>query len=172
MNTFVRIAVMVILVAIPACLPAADKVVVIPLATSQHGNGELFLSAPSFRAVTPMLGSSWEEDGMILNPSGAGSWIAPLDLPVGITITSLELYWKNNSQTAGVTTVTLYLFNLENGNGLDFINMTSNSTELGVQHVRTNTFSFQTTENYQVAVRVYLGHTDKWLMGVKVRYSY
>jgi len=172
MKKIIRIALLLIFVVVPAISQAADKVVVIPLMTKNHGEGELFISAPFFREVTPFVGSSWEENGMILNPNGAGWWIAPLDLPVGVIITSLELYWKNNAQRTNPCTVSLNMFNLQSGHGLDFINMTSSNSELGVQSITTNPFRFEITTDFKVAVRVYLGHSDKWLIGVKVRYGY
>ena len=173
MRAFFRIAVLVLVLAFPVSSPAADKVVVIPLMGKTGGTGELFLSAPSFRSVTPFLSFSWEEDGLILNPNGVGWWIATLDMPTGITITSLELFWKNTSQITNKTcSVTLNIFNLNTGHGLDLVTKSSTAYQLGVQSVKTNVFEFPVTANLKAAVRVYLGHVDKSLIGVKVYYSY
>lgn len=172
MRKFIRIVLLLLVVALPIASHAADKVIVIPLTGKTGGTGELFLSAPSFRPVTPFLGFSWEEDGMIINPSVPGWLIAPLDIPTGVTITSLELFWKNHSQVSNPCSVTLNVFNLDTGYGLDLVTMSSTAYSLGVQSVKTNTFKFLVTSNFKSAVRVYLGHIDKWLIGVKVYYSY
>lgn len=173
MRIFFRMVLLLIVVALPVVSSAADKVVVIPLHGKTGGTGELFLSAPSFRPVTSMLSFSWEANGMMLNPNGVGWWIAPLDMPTGVTITSLELFWKNTSQiTNKPCMVTLNVFNLDTGYGIDMVTMSSTAYPLGVQSVRTNVFEFAVTANYKAAARVYLGHADKWLIGVKVYYSY
>jgi hypothetical protein len=164
---------LVLVMALPVASHAADKTVVIPLMGKTGGTGELFLSAPSFRPVTPMLSFSWEENGMILSPNGVGWWIAPLDIPTGVTITSLELFWKNTSQiTNKICSVTLNVFNLDTGHGIDLVTMSSTAYPLGVQSVRTNAFKFPITANFKAAVRVYLGDIGKSLIGVKVYYFY
>nr|WP_321468051.1 hypothetical protein [uncultured Desulfobulbus sp.] len=173
MRALLRTILLVLIVTFPVSSSAVDELVVIPLFKQSHGTGEVFLSAPSFRPVTPMLGFSWEEDGMVIKPNGAGWWIAPLDMPTGVTITSLELIWENTSQATNIPCyVTLYVFNLSTGHGLDMSTVSSTLYQLGLQNLKTKEFKFTITENYKSAIRVYLGSAYKSLIGVKVYYSY
>lgn len=156
---------------LPMNLYAAEKsVVVIPLTSSSSVQKELYIPAQLFKPVDSFLGGIWQEDGSVLQPNGSGYWIAPLLLPTGTAIISLELYWKNNTYNTGISIVVMHLLNLLNGNGAQTYTSSSNTTELGVQTVNLNTNNFIVTENLKPSILVYLSNTNRWLMGVKVVY--
>lgn len=155
---------------LPMNLYAAEKnVVVIPLSSS-GGQKEIYIPAPLFQPVDSFLGGTWQEDGSIVQPNGSGNWIAPLLLPTGTAIISLELFWKNNTYNTGVSTVVLHLLNLLNGYGAQTYTSSSNTATSGVQTVKLDTNNFVITENLKPSIIVYFSNTNRWLMGVKVVY--
>jgi hypothetical protein len=154
-------------------LGAAERsVVVIPLGSTAVSptEKEMYVPASLFRPISSFISGTWMEDGSVLKPNVAGHWAAPLLLNTGTTIVSLQLYWKNAIDNIGQSSVILHLLNLDNGNGLQLFTMSSGLTGAGVQSVINESINFEITSNFKPSILVYLGNTNRWLMGVKVVY--
>ena len=158
-----------------ACFPAegkAQQVVVVPLSsTPSVSEHQLYIPAVMFRPVLAATAWSFEEEGAMINPNGASWWVAPLLLPVGSRILSLELLWKNNVFNSSISTITLHLFNLGNGHGADTYTTNSSVATEGVQRTTIDNINFTVTETLATGIRVYLGHSERWLMGARVVYE-
>jgi hypothetical protein len=153
------------------CFAAEKHVVVIPLNSQAHGEKQIYLPAPMFRPVLGLTAWQFEADGGIINPNSAGYWIAPIVLPVGTTITSLELVWKNSDvvSTGGFSSVALHVLNEETAASLTVYTQSSSITSPGVHKVKT-TFDFVVSDTLHPLASVYFSHPDRWLLGVKVTY--
>jgi len=154
---------------------AENRVVVIPLlgndSSAGGGEKEIYIPAHMFRPVLSMTAWAFEEEGAIINPNGVSYWIAPLLLPVGTTIISLELLYKNEVANTGTSSVMLHLLNEANAQGFDFISQSSSVTTAGVQKIKRSDINWTISKTYHASVRVYLGNTNRWLLGVKVIYT-
>lgn len=147
------------------------KVVVIPMGSKSASQAkELYLPALAFRPLDAMAGGTWQEGGSMLKPIGASEWIAPLPLPTGTKITTIELIWKNIIYQAGTSRITLRLASDTTGASLDLFNMTSTEANSGVYTVQ-RTIDFTFSDPYHPIVSVGLSSSNRWLIGVKVSYT-
>ncbi|WP_339136459.1 MAG: hypothetical protein WGN25_01075 [Candidatus Electrothrix sp. GW3-4] len=172
---FFSVTLSVMLLCFSSAQAVENRVVVVPLlggnSSAAATEKEVYIPAHMFRPVLSMTAWSFEEEGAIINPNDASYWIAPILLPVGATIISLELVFKNAVANSGTSSVMLHLLNQANAQGLDFISQNSFVTTAGVQTVKREDINWVISEAYHASVRVYLGNTNRWLLGVKVVYS-
>lgn len=171
---FFCVTVLTMLLGFASVQAAENRVVVVPLLGGSSSTAatekELYIPAHMFRPVLSMTAWSFEEEGAIINPNDASYWIAPILLPVGTTIISLELVFKNAVANSGISSVILHLLNEGNGNGSDTYTQSSSETEAGIHKVKRDV-NWVVSETLHASVRVFLGNTDRWLLGVKVVYS-
>ena len=171
---FFCVTVLTMLLGFISAQAAENRVVVVPLLGGSSSTAatekELYIPAHMFRPVLSMTAWNFEEEGAIINPNDASYWIAPILLPVGTTIISLELVFKNEVANTGISSVMMHLLNEANGAGLDVYTQSSSATEAGVHKV-TRDVNWVVSSSYHASVRVFLGNTYRWLLGVKVVYS-
>ena len=152
------------------------KVVVIPLGYDvKQGpvQKELYVPALSFRPLVSMTTWQYEAGGGVIRPTTPNTttnWIAPLLLPKGAKILSVELLWKNVTNRNGVTHLALRIFSDVTAASLDMVNMHSTLATDGVHSVSISP-NFTVNDPLHPMIYVSLTNEDRWLIGAKVIYS-
>jgi hypothetical protein len=152
------------------------KVVVIPMGSDVMQvpvQKELYVPALSFRPLVSMTTWQYEAGGGVIRPTTSTittNWIAPLLLPMGAKIISVELLWKNVTYRNGATHLALRIFSEATVASLDLFNMHSTLATEGVHSVSISP-NFTITDPFHPMIYASLTNEDRWLIGAKVVYS-
>ncbi len=132
----------------------------------------LYIPAHAFRVVNAFAGYSYEEGGCMLNPATDNTeLIAAIPLPSTVTITSIELFWKNNVTASGASIAAVKIFSTLTAATLDVMTVSGYTTGSGVHSIASAPHLYYPASSLiPPSIYVHLTNRERWLMGVEVHY--
>jgi len=133
---------------------------------------QIYIPAHAFRVVNAFAGYSYEAGGCMLNPSTDNTQlIAAVPLHSTVTITSIELFWKNNVTASGASIAAVKIFGTITAATLDIMTVSGDLTASGIHSVASAPhFYYPSSSSMPPSISVHLTNRERWLMGVEVSY--